>query len=62
MMATCTLETPAKGCGRIWSDAFDEHVLVRVFGQLKAEHVPNALRKGDLAAVLEDIKAANAAL
>ncbi len=34
-----------------------------VFGQLKAEHVPNALRKGDLAvAVLQDIEAANAAL
>jgi hypothetical protein len=36
---------------------------VGVFGQLKAEHVPTALHKRDLAvAILKDIEAANAAL
>ena len=40
---------PAQGSWRIWSDAFDEDVLVVVFGQLEAEHVPAALDESYLA-------------
>jgi hypothetical protein len=50
------LGLPAQGCRGIWSDAFDEDVLVVVFGQLEAEHVPAALDESFLAVtVLQNI-------
>ena len=57
------LRAPAQGSRRIWSDAFDKDVLVVVFGELEAEHVPAALDKCHLVViVLEVVKAADAAL
>lgn len=54
---------PAQSRRRLWSDAFNQHVFVGVFGQLKAKHVPTALHKRNLAvAILENIETANAAL
>ncbi len=57
------LESPAQGCRGIRSDAFDEDVLVGVFSQLKAEHIPAALHESNLAVtILEDVETTDTAL
>ena len=57
------LGLPAQGCRGIRSDAFDEDILVGVFSQLKAEHIPAALHESNLAVtILENVETTDTAL
>ena len=57
------LGLPAQGCRGIWSDAFDKDILVGVFSQLKAEHIPAALHESNLAVtILENVETTDTAL